>query len=135
MRRLTIVLLALLLAGCGTSDDTVEDLGDRIAADLQAEDGVSGVAVEYKSDLDYRQRLAVTATVRDKDTADKALEIVKRDYWTGTGRRVEFTVRFTGQDGAELVRKNEIEFKLGDVVEMERKYGARSEAGELDPGR
>ncbi|MEV6240156.1 hypothetical protein [Lentzea sp. NPDC051838] len=130
MRRLGLVLLAFLLAGCGTGDDTVEDLGDRISADLAAEDGVSGVAVEYKSDLDYRQRLTVTATVRDQSTADKALEIVKRDYWTGTGRRVEFSVNFGG-----FVRKNEIVFKLGDVVEMERKYGPRSEAGELDPGR
>jgi hypothetical protein len=135
VRRLAIVLLAVVLVGCGTSDDTVEDLGDRISADLKDEEGVTGVAVEYTSDLDHRQRLAVTATVRDQGTADKALEIVKRDYWTGTGRRVEFTVRFTGADGAELVRKNEIEFKLGDVVEMERKYGPRSESGELDPGR
>lgn len=135
MRCLAIFVLALVLAGCGTADDTVEDLGDRISADLRSEEGVSGVTVEHKSDLDYRQRLTVTATVRDQDIADKALEIVKRDYWTGTGRRVEFTVRFTGPGGAELVRKNEIVFKLGDVVEMERRYGPRSEAGELDPGR
>lgn len=134
MRRLGIVLLALVLAGCGTGDDTVADLGDRISADLQAEDGVSGVAVEYRSNLDYRQRLAVTATVRDSDAADRALEIVKRDYWTGTGRRVEFRVRFTDPSGAEL-RNSDVRFELGDVVEMERKYGPRSEAGELDPGR
>lgn len=134
MRRLGIVLLALVLAGCGTGDDTVADLGDRISADLQAEDGVSGVAVEYRSNLDYRQRLAVTATVRDPDAADRALEIVKRDYWTGTGRRVEFRVRFTDPSGAEL-RNSDVSFELGDVVEMERKYGPRSEAGELDPGR
>ncbi|HEX8868733.1 MAG TPA: hypothetical protein VF821_23940 [Lentzea sp.] len=132
MRRLGLVLLAFALAGCGTGDDTVEDLGDTISADLKAEDGVSGVAVEYKSDLDYRQRLKVTADVRDQDVADKALEIVKRDYWRGTGRRVEFTVRFSG--GA-VVQKDEIRFELGDVLEMERKYGPRSEAGELDPGR
>lgn len=134
MRRLAIVLLVLVLSGCGTSDDTVEDLGDRISADLKAEKDISGVAVEYTSDLDHRQRLAVTATARDKATADAALEIVKRDYWTGTGRRVEFTVRFTDPGGADLVR-SDVEFKLGDVVEMERKYGPRSEAGELEPGR
>lgn len=134
MRRLGLLLLALVLAGCGTSDDTVEDLGDRIEADLKAEGGMSGVAVEYKSDLDYRQRLTVTATARDQAAADAAVEIVKRDYWTGTGRRVEFGVRFTDPSGAEL-RTSDVRFELGDVVEMERKYGPRSEAGELDPGR
>ncbi|MFS8098092.1 hypothetical protein LFM09_13200 [Lentzea alba] len=134
MRRLAFVLLPLLLAGCGTSDDTVEDLADRIESDLKAADGVSAVVVEHKSDLDYRQRLTVTATARDEAAADEALEIVKRDYWTGTGRRVEFTVRFSGPSGTAL-RKSDVQFELGDVVEMERKYGPRSEAGELDPGR
>ncbi|KJK52796.1 hypothetical protein UK23_02170 [Lentzea aerocolonigenes] len=130
-----MVLLAFVLAGCGTSDDTVEDLGDRIESDLQAEDGVSAVVVEYRSDLDYRQHLSVTATARDQDVVSRALEIVKRDYWTGTGRRVEFTIDFTSRSAGGSVRKNEIRFELGDVVEMERKYGPRSEAGELEPGR
>lgn len=134
MRRLLLVALALLLAGCGTSDSTVEDLADRITADLNAEDGVSDVVVEHRSDVDYRQRIIVTATVRDEATADRALEIVKRDYWTGTGRDVDFTARFAEASGAELL-KSDVEFELGDVVEMERKYGPRSEAGELDPGR
>lgn len=134
MRRLALVALVLVLAGCGTSDDTVEDLADRIESDLNAEDGVSAVTVDHQSDLDYRQRLTVTATVSDVDTADRALEIVKRDYWTGTGRRVDFSVRFADSSGAEL-RKSDVTFELGDVVEMERRYGPRSEAGELDPGR
>ncbi|MCG8925600.1 hypothetical protein [Lentzea sp. CC55] len=134
MRRLLLVPLALLLAACGTSDSTVEKLADRIEADLNAEDGVSEVVVQHRADVDHQQRLTVTATVRDGGTADRALEVVKRDYWTGTGRTVDFRVRFADETGVEL-RKSDVRFKLGDVVEMERRYGPRSEAGELDPGR
>ncbi|MFI6098751.1 hypothetical protein ACIA8G_24620 [Lentzea sp. NPDC051213] len=133
MKRLALIAL-LALTACGTGDDTVEALGNRIEADLKALDGVSDVVVQYRSDLDNRQRLTVTATTRNQPIADQALEIVKRDYWTGTGRRVDFSVRFGNPTGVEL-RKSDVTFKLGDVVEMERKYGKRSEAGELDPGR
>ncbi len=134
MRRLALLVL-LTLTGCGTGDDVVEDLGDRIQSDLTATEGITGVEVKYQSNLDYRQRLIVTATARDKAKADEAMEIIKRDYWTGTGRRVEFTVRLSDAAGAELRTANEIKFKLGDVVEMERRHGPRSEAGELEPGR
>jgi len=88
MRRLALLAL-LMLTACGTSDDTVEDLGDRIESDLKAHDGVSSVEVKYT----------------------------------------------TGVSGAEIVQRDEVKFALGDVVEMERRYGPRSEAGELEPGR
>ncbi|GAA3638466.1 hypothetical protein C8D88_101260 [Lentzea atacamensis] len=134
MRRLTVLALLCCLSACSTSDDTVEDLADRITADLEALPGAKAVSVEHSADMDHRQRLRVSATVEDKAKADEAMEIVKRDYWTGTGRRVEFRVRFTSPAGAELV-SSDVRFKLGDLVEMERKYGPRSTAGELDPGR
>jgi len=135
VRRLALVLPALVLASCGTSDDTVEDLGDRIEADLKAHDGVSAVEVKYTTGMDYRQYLSVTAIVPDSETAGEAMEIIRHDYWTGTGRRVDFRVRFTSQAGTEILSSNDVKFELGDVVEMERRHGPRSEAGELDPGR
>ncbi len=134
MRRLALLAL-LMLTACGTSDGTVEDLGDRIEADLKAHDGVSAVEVKYTTGMDHRQYLSVKATVPDRAKADEAMEIIRRDYWTGTGRRVDFRVRFTSQAGSEVLTSNDVKFKLGDVVEMERQYGPRSEAGELEPGR
>ncbi|MGW4207108.1 hypothetical protein ACWEIJ_03890 [Lentzea sp. NPDC004789] len=134
MRRLALLAL-LMLTACGTSDDTVEDLGDRIESDLKAHDGVSSVEVKYTTGMDHRQYLSVKATVPDKAKADEAVEIIRRDYWTGTGRRVDFRILFTSPSGAEIVARDEIKFALGDVVEMERRYGPRSEAGELEPGR
>lgn len=135
MRRAAIVLLALVLAGCGTSDDTVDDLAERIADDLKAHDGVSGVEVKYTTGMDYRQYLAITATVPDEAKADEAMEIIKRDYWTGTGRRVDFRIHLNSPAGVEIRKVTDVKFALGDVVEMERRYGPRSEAGELEPGR
>ncbi|NKE62275.1 hypothetical protein FXN61_38250 [Lentzea sp. PSKA42] len=134
MRRLALLAL-LMLTACGTSDGTVEDLGDRIEADLKAHDGVSAVEVKYTTGMDHQQYLNVTATVPDRAKADEAMEIIRRDYWTGIGRRVDFRVRFTSQAGSEVLTSNDVKFKLGDVVEMERRYGPRSEAGELEPGR
>jgi hypothetical protein len=134
MRRLALLAL-LMLTACGTSDDTVEDLGDRIESDLKAHDGVSSVEVKYTTGMDHRQYLSVKATVPDKAKADEAVEIIRRDYWTGTGRRVDFHIVLTSPSGAGIVERDEIKFALGDVVEMERKYGPRSEAGELEPGR
>lgn len=134
MRRLALLAL-LMLTACGTSDDTVEDLADRIESDLKAQNGVSAVEVEYTTGLDHRQNLTVTATVRDRAEADEAMKIIRRGYWTGTGRRVDFRIRFNSPDGVEVLHRDEIEFELGDVVEMEREHGPRSEAGELEPGR
>ncbi|WP_394615130.1 hypothetical protein JNUCC0626_35715 [Lentzea sp. JNUCC 0626] len=135
MKRLALLAPLLLLTACGTSDDTVEDLGDRIESDLMSQDGISAVEVEYTTGMDHRQNLSVTATVADKAKADEAMEIIRRDYWTGTGRRVDFRVRLRASTGAELLTSDDVKFKLGDVVEMERRYGPRSEAGELEPGR
>ena len=135
MKRLALLAPLLVLTACGTSDDTVEDLRDRIETDLKAHDGVSAVEVKYTTGMDHRQSLTVTATVPDRATADEALKIIRRDYWTGTGRRVDFRIRFTSPDGADVLHRNEIKFELGDVVEMEREHGPRSEAGELEPGR
>lgn len=134
MRRLALLAL-LALTACGTSDDIVEDLGDRIEADLKAHDGVTAVEVKYTTGLDYRQYLTVKATVPDIAKADEAMEIIKRDYWIGTGRRVDFRVHLNSPTGAEIRQSSDIGFELGDVVEMERQYGPRSEAGELEPGR
>ncbi|MFC3892243.1 hypothetical protein ACFOWZ_12220 [Lentzea rhizosphaerae] len=134
MRRLALLAL-LVLAACGTSDDTVEDLRDRIESDLQAQDGVTAVEVKYTTGMDHRQSLRVTATVPDRAKADEAMKIVRRDYWTGTGRRVDFRIVFRSPAGAEVLSSDDVRFELGDVVEMEREYGPRSEAGELEPGR
>ncbi|MFD4672255.1 hypothetical protein ACFWNN_21185 [Lentzea sp. NPDC058450] len=135
MKRLALLAPLLLITACGTSDDTVEDLADRIESDLKAHDGVSAVEVEYTTGMDYRQYLSVTATAADRAKADEAMEIIRRDYWTGTGRRVDFRVRLRSDSGGELLTSDDVKFKLGDVVEMERRYGPRSEAGELEPGR
>jgi hypothetical protein len=134
MRRLALLAL-LMLTACGTSDDTVEDLRDRIESDLKAHDGVTAVEVEYTTGMDHRQNLTVTATVADRAKADEAMEIIRRDYWTGTGRRVDFRIAFRSSAGAEVLSSDDVSFELGDVVEMEREYGPRSEAGELEPGR
>ncbi|MGW6935148.1 hypothetical protein ACWGE0_34150 [Lentzea sp. NPDC054927] len=135
MRRLALLALLLLLTACGNSDDTVEDLSDRIESDLKSHDGVSAVEVKYTTGMDYRQYLSVTATVPDRTKADEAMEIIRRDYWMGTGRRVDFRITFRSPAGAEVLTSNDIKFKLGDVVEMEREHGPRSTAGELEPGR
>ncbi|MDX8034571.1 hypothetical protein SK803_30495 [Lentzea sp. BCCO 10_0856] len=135
MRRLALLALLLFLTACGTSDDTVEDLSDRIESDLKALDAVSAVEVEYTTGMDYRQYLKVRATVPDRAKADEAMKILRRDYWTGTGRRVDFRVTFSSPSGAEVLTSDDIKFKLGDVVEMEREHGPRSTAGELEPGR
>ena len=135
MRRLALLALLLPLTACGTSDDTVEDLGDRIESDLKANEGVTAVEVKYTTGMDYRQYLTVTATVPDRAKADEAMEIIRRDYWTGTGRRVDFRIAFRSPTGAEVLSSDDVRFELGDVVEMEREYGPRSEAGELEPGR
>ena len=134
MRRLALLAL-LVLTACGTSDDTVEDLRDRIESDLKAHDGVSAVEVKHTTGMDYRQYLTVTATVPDHAKAEEAMKIVRRDYWTGTGRRVDFRIVFRSPAGAEVLSSDDVRFELGDVVEMEREYGPRSEAGELEPGR
>ena len=135
MKRLALLAPLLLLTACGTSDDTVEDLTDRIESDLKGHEGVSAVELKYTTGLDHRQSLSVTATVPDRAKADEAMEIIRRDYWTGTGRRVDFRIRFRSPAGAEVLSSDDVNFELGDVVEMERKYGPRSEAGELEPGR
>lgn len=135
MKRLALMAPLLLLAACGTSDDSVEDLSDRIESDLKSHDGVSAVEVKYTTGMDHRQYLSVTATVPDRAKADEAMEIIRRDYWTGTGRRVDFRVQFRSSAGVKLLTSNDITFELGDVVEMERRHGPRSEAGELEPGR
>lgn len=134
MRRLALLAL-LTLTACGTSDDTVEDLRDRVESDLEAHDGVTAVEVKYTTGMDHRQYLTVSATVPDRAKADEAMEIIRRDYWTGTGRRVDFRIAFRSPAGAEVLSSDDVRFELGDVVEMEREYGPRSEAGELEPGR
>lgn len=146
MRLLTVLALLCCLSACntiGTCDDTVEDLADRIAADLEALPA-EDVSVEYSTGLDYRQYLRISATVADKAASDEAMEIIKRDFWTGTGRRIDFTIRLYSASspppdgkpiGGTEFSPAEIKFELGDVVEMERKYGPRSTAGELEPGR
>ncbi|MGI5504238.1 hypothetical protein [Lentzea sp. CA-135723] len=135
MKRLALLASLLPITVCGTSDDTVEDLSDRIESDLKSHDGVSAVEVEYTTGMDHWQYLSVTATVADKAKADEAMEIIRRDYWTGTGRRVDFRVRLRSSAGADLLTSNDVKFKLGDVVEVERRHGPQSEAGELEPGR
>ena len=135
MKRLALLAPLLLLTACGTSDDTVEDLTDRIESDLKGHDGVSAVELKYTTGGDNRQYLSVTATVPDRAKATEAMEIIRRDYWTGTGRRVDFRVKFLSPAGAEVLSSDDVKFELGDVVEMERRYGPRSEAGELEPGR
>ena len=134
MRRLALLAL-LTLTACGTSDDTVEDLRDRVESDLEEHDGVTAVEVKYTTGMDHRQYLTVSATVPDRAKADEAMEIIRRDYWTGTGRRVDFRIAFRSPAGAEVLSSDDVRFELGDVVEMEREYGPRSEAGELEPGR
>ena len=103
MKRLALLAPLLLLTACGTSDDTVEDLTDRIESDLKGHEGVSAVELKYTTGLDHRQSLSVTATVPDRAKADEAMEIIRRDYWTGTGRRVDFRIRFRSPAGAEVL--------------------------------
>ncbi|MET8759296.1 hypothetical protein [Lentzea sp. NPDC004782] len=108
MLRLLPVLL-LLLTGCSVLEGfntDVNAVGRQIVADWKQRPEVAAARFEYRHGLDLDLDLGESMTVEVMVHADKIIEstlrdlvdIAKRDYRTGTGRRVDFRVLFTSAE-------------------------------------